>query len=155
MKLVKEYLNEKFTEDSDPIHDMEIGLIKIVKKWLEEHNIRNYTINKDLSIDVKGVVKLKHQLNGNFPDYIKFNKIMAGFFSVDGCNMTSLRGCPESISGKGSAYHGDFNCSENNLESLEGAPKIVTGSFNCGNNGRRFLIKEIEDRCKVMGLINN
>jgi hypothetical protein len=30
MKLVKEYINEKFTEDSDPISDMEIGLFT---KW--------------------------------------------------------------------------------------------------------------------------
>ena len=26
MQIVREYINEKFTEDSDPIHDMSIGL---------------------------------------------------------------------------------------------------------------------------------
>jgi len=31
MKLVREYINEKFSEDSDPIHDMGIGLMH--EKW--------------------------------------------------------------------------------------------------------------------------
>lgn len=30
MKLVREYINEKFKEESDPIHDMNIGLPDIV-----------------------------------------------------------------------------------------------------------------------------
>jgi len=34
MKLVKEYINEKFTEDSDPIKDMGIGLIHEIKQRL-------------------------------------------------------------------------------------------------------------------------
>ena len=32
MKLVREYLNEKFTEDSDPIRDMGIGLLAELEK---------------------------------------------------------------------------------------------------------------------------
>ena len=31
MKLVKEHINEKFTEDSDPIKDMNIGIKKLEK----------------------------------------------------------------------------------------------------------------------------
>jgi ankyrin repeat protein len=38
MKLVKEYLNEKFQEESDPIHDMEIGLITQLKKEYAAEN---------------------------------------------------------------------------------------------------------------------
>jgi len=35
-KKVKESLNEKFTEDSDPITDMGIGMIQQIKIWLEK-----------------------------------------------------------------------------------------------------------------------
>lgn len=36
MKLVKQYLNEKFTEDSDPVHDLEVGGIDL-KKYHEDN----------------------------------------------------------------------------------------------------------------------
>jgi len=35
MKLVKEHINEKFSEDSDPIKDLQIGGININKEWNE------------------------------------------------------------------------------------------------------------------------
>ena len=39
MKLVREHINEKFTEDSDPIKDMEIGLFdKLKKDYKNEYN---------------------------------------------------------------------------------------------------------------------
>ena len=36
MKLVKEHINEKFKEDSDPIEDMGIGLYPKMKKFIKE-----------------------------------------------------------------------------------------------------------------------
>ena len=37
MKLIKEHINEKFTEDSDPIKDMGIGItLKSIEKWMNE-----------------------------------------------------------------------------------------------------------------------
>jgi len=53
MKLVKEYINEKFIEDGDPIHQMGIGLIDQLKKeyvkeptypWMKEHSPENVTL---------------------------------------------------------------------------------------------------------------
>jgi len=35
MKLVKEHINEKFVEDSDPITDMNIGMVNQIKKMIE------------------------------------------------------------------------------------------------------------------------
>jgi hypothetical protein len=35
MKLIREYINEKFTDDSDPIHDMGIGLPTLLKRDLK------------------------------------------------------------------------------------------------------------------------
>jgi len=36
MKLVREHINEKFTEDSDPIHDMGIGMDALIKNFIKE-----------------------------------------------------------------------------------------------------------------------
>ncbi len=38
MKLVKEYINEKFAQDTDPIKDMGIGLIDVLKKEYAKEN---------------------------------------------------------------------------------------------------------------------
>jgi len=39
MKIVKEHIiSEKFTEDSDPIHDLGIGYSELVKIWIKERN---------------------------------------------------------------------------------------------------------------------
>lgn len=47
MKLVKEFLYEKFAEDSDPIEDMGIGIIKYIFKKLKE--VSNLKIVKDIT----------------------------------------------------------------------------------------------------------
>jgi len=38
MKLIREYINEKFTDESDPIHDMKIGPLYTLLKDLPEYN---------------------------------------------------------------------------------------------------------------------
>ena len=49
MKLVKEYINEKFIEDSDPIKDMNIGIMHDIIKFVEDNkmikNEENYDKN--------------------------------------------------------------------------------------------------------------
>ena len=44
MKLVREYINEKFTSDSDPIRDMGIG-INHIRNFKDLHEIANFIIN--------------------------------------------------------------------------------------------------------------
>ena len=125
IKKRKEQVNEKFTEDSDPIHDMGIGRKSLIKKWLDEMNIDNYTINDDFTIDANyinlGSKKLK-----KLPDYIQFNEINYTF-TIGFNSLTSLRGCPKIVNGW-------FSCQGNKITSLEYAPDIVRGSFNCENN---------------------
>jgi len=41
----KYWLNEKFTEDSDPIHDLSIGMDALIKRWIE--NETGYTYNQE------------------------------------------------------------------------------------------------------------
>jgi len=51
MKLVREHINEKFTEDSDPIHDMGIGLY---------HNFENeYELEKWIAKNLPLILKTK------------------------------------------------------------------------------------------------
>jgi hypothetical protein len=52
--IVENQVNEKFTEDSDPIHDMNIGHICVIKDFLNTHykGINQYKINKDLTVDI-------------------------------------------------------------------------------------------------------
>jgi hypothetical protein len=149
MKLVREYINEKFTEDSDPIHDMNIGAIRLIKKWLDDHYIKHYTINNDGTIDVNYTVQLSNRLLEKLPDYIQFGKITNGYFSIRHNSLTTLKGCPYEILKEKSSFNGDFYCDHNNLTSLEYAPKKITGSFNCYNNDKYFKIEDVKKVCDV------
>jgi hypothetical protein len=112
MKLVKEHINEKFTEDGDPIRDMGIGLKHLVKKWLEEQNIEKYRINKDLTIDVLTNLHLRGLKE--WPDYIKFKKIH-GYMNIECVKFKSgkLHGMPKFVD----KY---LYLSDNNIKTLEG-----------------------------------
>ena len=118
---------------------------KDIESWLNSENIKKYTINDDLTVDVNGAVDisfigLKHipvqfgVIKGDF--YIQRNELTSckGFPKfVDGSlfcyhnNITSLKHCTETI-------NGDFNCSQNKLSSLEYCPKFIKNDFNCSYN---------------------
>lgn len=140
---------EKFIEESDPIADMGIGIKLKIEEWLKTYRIKNYILNDDMTIDVNGYVNLSKLLKENLPDYIQFGNITNGFFSIDECNLTSLRGVPFSINKGNTAFAGDFSCRNNKLTSLKYAPKNITGKFYCYNNAKTFTIKEVLKYCKV------
>jgi len=140
MMIVKEHINEKFTQDSDPIEDMGIGIKYIIEKWLEKFDINNYKINDDNTIDVYESVNLKRKNLTNFPDYIKFNNVKGGFI-IQHNVFTSLRGCPEIVNGL-------FSCSNNMLTSLKYAPKEAN-SFYCHDNKKKFSVEEVKKYCNI------
>ena len=102
-------------------------------------NIKGYTINDDLSINVNRNVWLNGGLN-KFPDYIKFNKIEGNFFCAN-IQLISLIGCPNSVGNI-------FNCDDNELISLTGCPSYA-GRFYCNNNKTQFTKEDVLKRCKV------
>ena len=123
MKLVKEHINEKFTEEGDPINDMGIGTKFLIKKWIDKINkdypfplkrISKYRINKDGTISVYKKTNIDVSF-GNFPDYIKFKYASSNFY-VGNSTLTTLRGCPEEVVET-------FNCCNLDLKSLEYSPK--------------------------------
>ena len=100
--------------------------------WLYLYKIKNYTINKDNTVDVNGSVYL------NFYIFLFFIPIQFG--KVDGnfiCSYSkifSLKGCPKIV-------HGDFNCSSTKIKTLIGSPNFVGGSYNCSDNLKLKTLK--------------
>ena len=137
----------------------------LIEDWLKEHGIRNYTINKDLTINVNGNVYLSAIDLKEFPEYIQFG-VVRGDFVCRINYLTSLRGVPRIVGG-------NFDCADNELTSLEGAPKEVGGyfdcshnklttlkeapenvaSFYCSNNKVQFTEEDVRKVCKVKGKV--
>ena len=106
------------------------GKVSLVKAWLEEYGIKNYTINDKCEIDVNGRVDLRVYDIETFPSYIQFGTVKGDFYWHD--KIASLEGAPKKVGG-------NFYCSNNNLTSLKGAPKEVGKDFNCSNNNLTTL----------------
>ncbi len=94
-----------------------------VHNLCREYNIKNYTINDDMSISVNGNVNLTHRNIKYLP--IKFKEV-GGNFWCSYNHLTSLKYCPEKVSG-------DFSCNNNQLTSLKYCPETV-GGFYCSGN---------------------
>lgn len=165
MRTLKDYI---LTENNF-FKNLGIGQEVQIRKWLDEHDIEKYTINDDLTIDVKGSVDLNGFTDKKLPDYIQFGKITE-YFYIYGCpKLESLEGCPkevgidfycfncknlESLKGAPKEVGSDFWCNNcSNLKSLEGCPKKVGGGFWCYNSGKRFTEDDIKKICKVKGII--
>ena len=137
-----------------------------IEKWLVVHNIRNYIINEDLSVDVEGSVTLHYQNLRGFP--VKFNNIV-GDFNCSSNHLTSLLGGPSSVGGdydchanqlttlEGCSVNvgGDFNCNSNKIKGLKGCPIKVGGGFYCNDNKLELLINYPERVGGIFSCKNN
>ena len=95
-----------------------------VEAILRRHDIENYTINDDLTVDVDGDVFIRARSLTKLP--LKFGKV-SGSFKCSQNNLTSLEGSPKEV--------GDsFDCTYNKLTSLRGGPQEVSGDFWCRKN---------------------
>ena len=101
------------------------------------YEIKNYTINDDLSIDVDGDIGITFQNLEYLP--IKFNYVSGAFVCFFN-ELVSLKGSPKTVGGY-------FDCSYNNLKTLEESPQTVNGDFNCHSN----LLKTLEGSPKTVG----
>jgi hypothetical protein len=95
-----------------------------IQAWLDEMKISHYEINNDLTVNVKGNVKLSTKKIIELP--VKFNSVL-GDFDISSNKLTTLEGSPNEVSG-------NFNCMFNYLPNLKGAPEKVGASFNCSMN---------------------
>lgn len=149
MKLVRENLFEISQGKYNGLGSIGIGKIALIKKWLAEKGIENYTIKNDNTIDINGdlvFAKLAHEnlispIIEFLPDYIQFATIY-GNFDISGCSLLHLRGCPIKVTES-------FDCSINELNSLDFCPKYVGGEFVCYNNIDEFTENDVKSRCNV------
>lgn len=95
-----------------------------IKTWLDQMEIKNYTINNDLTVDVNGDVHLSKCKLKTLP--IVFNKVFGGFYCYEN-ELTSLNGCPREVGG-------EFDCEDNNLTSLDWCPDCIHGGFKFSGN---------------------
>lgn len=100
-----------------------------VINWLDSMEIKNYTINDDLTVDVKDNVKLNNKNLILFP--VQFRHV-SNTFNCIGNQLTSLLGSPQTVGGS-------FFCDYNKLKSLMYAPKEVKLNFSCNNNRIKTL----------------
>jgi hypothetical protein len=101
-----------------------------VEAFLKKNNIRNYTINDDLTVDVDGSVELSRKRLEMIP--VKFGKVSVNFYCEYNA-LKSLEGAPKEVGGS-------FYCTHNKLTSLRGAPREVFGRFDCSDNQLTSLI---------------
>ena len=67
-----------------------------VQTWLDEMGITKYTINEDLTVDVKGSVILSRNDLTSIP--VQFGTV-SGYFDLSDNDLTSLQGCPKEVGG--------------------------------------------------------
>ena len=144
MKNLKEYI----VTENNFFKNLGIGIKVQIEKWLQKHNVENFTINDDdLTIDVNGKVDLSFYEKDELPEFIQFRKVNGDFTLYYSTMLLSLKGCPKEVDGeftctnckKLKSLEGcpqkvgkDFNCNVcNNLKSLEGCPKEIGESFYC------------------------
>jgi hypothetical protein len=97
---------------------------KKIDRLCDMHNITDYTINDDGSIDVVGDVDLCNNMLNYLP--ITFHRV-TGDFMCGFNRLTSLEGCPKEVGG-------DFSCSYNKLTSLEHCPTDIGGDISFHSN---------------------
>ena len=68
-----------------------------IKLWLDSMEIKGYTINKDLTVDVSGNVNLSSQKITSLP--VQFGKITGNFYCNNNNKLTSLKGSPIHVGG--------------------------------------------------------
>ena len=134
MKQLKDYI---LTENNF-FKNLGIGQETLIRKWLDEHNVKNYVINPDLTIDVKVDLFIEEDL----PDFINFNKVysMCTFW---GLKITTLRGAPKYV-------NDHFTCRRTSIETLEGCPIEIEGEFEVVDNKK---LKNIDNLPQKVGYI--
>lgn len=93
-----------------------------VESWLNLMDIENYTIEGDLTVDVKGDVNISGKELVALP--VQFGKV-EGKFDCSNNKLKQLIGAPKSVV--------EFDCSSNDLFNLLFSPKEAE-VFKCSNN---------------------
>ena len=102
---------------------------ELIKEICIRYKIKNYTINKDGSIDVNDGVNLSFMGLSELP--LKFNNVL-GSFDCANNKLTTLKGSPKRVGGW-------FDCSNNRLTTLKHCPNYIHNFFYCKYNKLEYL----------------
>lgn len=144
MRIVRESAYN-FNKTGDVKSSLSLGTRALITAWLHEMEIDDYTINEDLTIDGSNIILTNAENLTEFPEYIQFNRIDNNFICF-GIGLTSLRGCPNFVSG-------EFDCSFNDIESLEGGP--VSARYYICNDNRLKSLKGGPKKSEFINIDNN
>ena len=134
MKTLREYI----LNENNFFKNLGIGEKVQIEKWLKEHNVKNFTINDDLTIDVNGDLFIEEDL----PEFINFNKVHSDCTCWNS-HVTTLRGAPKIV-----GEH--FTCRRTSIETLEGCPVEIGGEFEVVDNKK---LKNIDNLPQKVGYI--
>jgi hypothetical protein len=103
------------------------------------------------SKDDKGLINIEGDFIASYLDLknlmgIKFGQVN-GEFDISNNDLESLEGCPRKVIG-------DFSCSANYLNSLQGGPEKVEGKYLCANN-KLFNLEGIASDIKSLNANGN
>lgn len=129
-----------------------------IEDWLTQHGVANYTILKNLKVNVAGDVFLNDKKLKTIP--VRFHRV-EGLFNCANNQLTHLLFAPrffktpgnlngvngpatggfyaqnnqlQSLQGLPPIIHGDLVVETNQLTSLKGCPRVVKGTFDCARN---------------------
>lgn len=139
VKKYNEFINESLNRTFE----------EIVNGFCKLHNIENFKINENNTVDVFKTVNLQDKYVVNLP--FKFG-IIHGDFRINNTWMTNLNNSPEVVMG-------EFLCGWNKITSLIGSPKKVVKGYNCEHTEITTLEGITQDiggdlRCSNCKLIN-
>lgn len=102
-----------------------------VEKLCKKYNLRFYTINDDLSVDVEDNVELSRK----YLDYIplNFNYVKYTFF-CDLNDLSSFKGCPKEIGG-------DLRITSNDIDNLDYFPRKIDGNIHIYFNPIYYVVR--------------
>jgi len=103
--------------------------IQYIHYCMESFKISNYTVNADLSVDVKGDVDISGKSLQKIP--IKFRQVTGNF----DCSMNKLN----NLTNTPNQIGGFFDCCSNQIYTLIGGPKFVAGGYYCMDNNLEDL----------------
>ena len=95
-----------------------------IKKWLDDHKIKGYTIAPDMSVSVIGSVNLMNTGWKKLP--VKFTSVKQDFNCING-HLETFENFPDQIGGS-------LHCQMNNFSSLDHFPTDVGGSIVIHDN---------------------
>lgn len=113
-----------------------------IQAWLEKMQIKYYSIEPNLTVNVEQNVNLKAMNLSAIP--VQFGEVK-GAFIIQNNQLTSLKGVPHII-------HGSFNCSGNKLEKLDYLPQKIKKNFSCDSNQLKTL--EGLEKVEIAGSIS-